>query len=36
MNDAALRLDLAAGAYTAILSSVGEKGLGFMGVDVID
>ena len=35
MIDAALRLDLPASAY-AILSSLGKKGLGFMGVDVID
>jgi len=34
--DAALLLDLPAGAYTAILSSVGTKGLGLIAVDVID
>jgi len=34
--DAALLLDLAAGAYTVTLSSMGEKGLGLVGIDAID
>jgi hypothetical protein len=34
-TDAGLLLDLAAGAYTVTLSSVGEKGLGLVGVDAI-
>jgi len=34
--DAALLLDLPVGAYTVTLSSVGEKGLGLVGVDAID
>jgi hypothetical protein len=33
--DAALLLDLAAGAYTVTLSSVGAKGIGLVGVDAI-
>lgn len=35
-TDAGLLLDLPAGAYTAILSSVGSKGLGLIGVDAIN
>ncbi|MDM8557989.1 DUF1566 domain-containing protein [Candidatus Parabeggiatoa sp. HSG14] len=34
--DAALLLDLAAGAYTVTLSSVGTKGIGLVGVDAIE
>jgi PKD repeat protein len=34
--DAGLLLELPAGAYTAILSSVGAKGIGLIGVDAID
>jgi len=35
-TDAGLLLDLPVGAYTAILSSVGAKGLGLIGVDALD
>jgi len=35
-TDAGLLLDLPVGAYTAILSSVGAKGLGLIGVDAIE
>jgi hypothetical protein len=35
-TDAGLLLDLPVGAYTAILSSVGAKGLGLVGMDAID
>ncbi len=35
-TDAGLLLDLSSGAYTVILSSVGAKGLGLIGVDVIE
>jgi hypothetical protein len=35
-TDAGLLLDLPVGAYTAILSSVGAKGLGLVGIDAID
>ncbi len=35
-TDAALLLDLPAGAYTVTLSSVGAKGLGLVGVDAIE
>jgi hypothetical protein len=35
-TDAGLLLDLPAGAYTAILSSVGTKGLGLIGVDEVE
>jgi len=34
--DAALLLDLPAGAYTVTLSSVGKKGIGLVGVDTVD
>jgi len=34
-SDAALLLDLAVGAYTVTLSSVGTKGIGLVGVDAI-
>lgn len=35
-TDAGLLLDLPVGAYTVILSSVGTKGLGLVGIDAID
>ncbi len=35
-SDAGLLLDLPVGAYTVILSSVGTKGLGLVGIDAID
>jgi uncharacterized protein len=35
-TDAALILDLAAGTYTITLSSFGKKGLGLIGIDVIE
>jgi hypothetical protein len=35
-TDAGLLLNLPVGAYTVILSSVGTKGLGLIGVDAVE
>jgi hypothetical protein len=35
-TDAGLLLDLPAGAYTVILSSVGTQGIGLFGIDMIE